>query len=416
MTTREPGKHAIAFVFLTVLIDTIGFGIIMPVMPQLIIELSGKTLAEATFIGGWLLTSYAVMQFVCGPVIGNLSDRFGRRPVLLVSLAAFAIDYALMGFAPSLMWLFVGRVIAGIAGAVYSPAWAYVADVSAPEKRAQSFGLMGAAFGLGFIVGPAIGGFLGELGPRAPFFAAAALGGLNFLYGLFVLPESLPAERRRKFEWKRANPVGTLMALRRYPAVMAIIGAVFLWQLAHQVYPSTWSFFAKIQFGWSEAAIGGSLAFTGVLMAFTQGFLTGKIVPRIGERRAVIVGLASGALGMAIIAFATAGWVVYVAMIAGTLQGLAYPSMNAIMSKQVAADQQGELQGGVASLMSLTTIVGPIMMTQALGHFSEEGAPVHFPGAAFVLSTALAICALVIMLRVRPAAEASPLPEAGAAG
>src|SRR6185295_6084282 len=267
---RQPGKYALLFIFLTVLIDSIGFGIIMPVMPQLLVTLTGATMAHATLIAGWLLTTYALLQFACGPIMGNLSDRFGRRPVLLASLAAFAFDYMLMGLAPTVGWLFLGRAIAGIAGAVYSPAMAYIADVSAPEKRAQSFGVMGAAFGLGFIIGPALGGLLGELGPRAPFFAAAGLAGINFLYGLFVLPESLPKERRRKFEWSRANPLGTLTALKRYPAVMAIAGAVFLWQLAHQVYPSTWAFFAKIRFQWTEIEIGASLAFVGILMAFTQ--------------------------------------------------------------------------------------------------------------------------------------------------
>jgi DHA1 family tetracycline resistance protein-like MFS transporter len=336
--------------------------------------------------------------------------------VLLASLAAFGFDYALMGFAPTIAWLFLGRAIAGIAGAVYSPAMAYIADVSTPEKRAQSFGMMGAAFGLGFIIGPAIGGLLGELGPRAPFFVAAALGGLNFLYGLFVLPESLPAEKRRKFEWKRANPLGAFLSFRRYPAVLAIAGAVFLWQLAHQVYPSTWSFFATIRFHWTEAAIGASLAFVGVLMAFTQGFLTGKIVPRIGEYRAVIVGVVSGAASMLILALATQSWVAYAGMAAGLLQGLAYPSMNAIMSKQAPPDQQGELQGGVASMMSLTTIIGPVLMTQTLGRFSAPDAPMYFPGAAFLLATGLALIALAIVARAGAKAPASALPGAGAAG
>ena len=411
-----PGKHALAFIFLTVLIDTIGFGIVMPVMPQLIVELTGKPLAQATFIGGWLLTSYAVMQFMCGPIMGNLSDRFGRRPVLLASLAAFAIDYALMGFAPTLAWLFLGRVLAGVAGAVYSPAWAYVADVSPPDKRAQSFGVMGAAFGVGFIVGPALGGLLGEFGPRAPFFAAAALGALNFVYGLFVLPESLPADKRRAFAWKRANPLGTLLSLRRYPAVMAIAGAVFLWQLAHQVYPSSWAFFAEIRFDWSPGEIGASLAFVGLLMAFTQTMLTGRIVKHLGEQRAVIIGLASGAASMLLVAFSDVGWFAYVAMTAGLLQFIAYPSMNAIMSKQVPPDSQGELQGGVSSLMSLTTIIGPLLMTQILGRFSGAGAPIYFPGAAFLLAAVLAIFALLIVLRAGAKAPASALPEAGPAG
>lgn len=411
---RAPGKHALAFIFLTVLIDTIGFGIVMPVMPQLIVELTGQSIAQATFIGGSLLSSYAVMQFVCGPIMGNLSDRFGRRPVLLASLAAFAIDYALMGFAPTLAWLFIGRVLAGIAGAVYAPAWAYVADVSAPDKRAQSFGLVGAAFGIGFVVGPAIGGLLGEFGPRAPFFAAAALGALNLIYGLIVLPESLPREKRRAFEWRRANPIGALLSLRRYPGVIAIAGAVFLWQLAHQVYPSSWSFFAEIRFAWSPSQIGASLAFVGVLMAFTQAVLTGRIVKRLGEERAILIGVTSGAASMLLLAFAERGWLAYVAMTAGMLQFVAYPSMNAIMSKQVPPDSQGELQGGVASLMSLTTIVGPILMTQVLGRFSGVGS-IYFPGAVFIVAAVLAVCALAIVVRAGAKARASALPVAGPA-
>jgi DHA1 family tetracycline resistance protein-like MFS transporter len=418
MTQRQPGKHALRFIFLTVLIDTIGFGIIMPVMPQLIMTLTGASIDRATLLAGFLLTTYAVLQFACGPIMGNLSDRFGRRPVLLASLAAFGFDYLLMGFAPTLAWLFLGRAIAGIAGAVYSPAMAYIADVSAPEKRAEGFGMMGAAFGLGFIIGPALGGVLGELGPRAPFFAAAALGALNFAYGFFVLPESLAPERRRRFEWKRANPFGTLASLRRYPSVIAIAGGVFLWQLGHQVYPSTWSFYAKIRFDWSEAAIGASLAFVGVLMAFTQGFLTGKIVPRIGEHRAIIVGVASGMTSFIILAFATQSWVAYAAMAAGMLQGLAYPSMNAIMSKQVAADSQGELMGGVASMMSLSTILGPLLMTQTLGRFSAPDAPIYFPGAAFLLAAVLAGLSLLVVLRAAkaPAAASAALPDEGRAG
>ncbi len=413
---REPGKHALAFIFLTTLIDTIGFGIIMPVMPQLIVTLTGEPLSRATIIAGWLLATYAVLQFVCGPIMGNLSDRFGRRPVLLASLAAFAVDYMLMGFAPSIGWLFLGRAIAGLTGAIYSPSMAYIADVTPPEKRAQSFGLMGAAFGIGFIVGPLIGGLLGEFGPRAPFFAAAALAGINFFYGFFALPESLPKERRRKFEWTRANPAGALLALWRNPAVIVIAGAVFLWQLGHQVYPSTWSFFAKIRFDWSEAMIGASLAFVGVLMAFTQGFLTGRIVPRIGEQRAMIVGIVSGAASMLMLAFAPNSLWAYIAMAAGTLQGLAYPSMNAILSKRMPPDQQGELQGAMASMMSLSTIVGPILMTQTLGHFTTPGGAFYFPGAAFLLATGLALTALVLVLRAGAATTASALPRAEGAG
>ncbi|MES1156827.1 MAG: TCR/Tet family MFS transporter [Alphaproteobacteria bacterium] len=414
---RAPGKHALAFIFVTVLIDTIGFGIILPVMPKLIVTLTGKPVSDATLLAGFLLTTYAALQFICGPIMGNLSDRFGRRPVLVASLAAFSFDYALMGFAPTLGWLFLGRAVAGVAGAVYSPAMAYIADISTPEKRAQSFGMMGAAFGLGFILGPAIGGALGELGPRAPFFVAAALAALNFIYGLFVLPESLPQERRRAFEWKRANPLGTLTALKRYPGVIAIAGGVFLWQLGHQVYPSTWPFFAKMRFGLSEVAIGATLAYTGVMMALVQGFLTGKVVPKIGEYRAAALGMSVGAAAFLAYVFANQIWMVYVIMTLGAPQALAYPSMNAILSKQVPPTEQGELQGGVSSMMSLSTIFGPLIMTQALGRFTGANAPFYFPGAAFALAAALAFIALLIVLRAaRGAGATAPaLPAEGAA-
>jgi DHA1 family tetracycline resistance protein-like MFS transporter len=411
---RQAGKHALTFIFFTVLIDTIGFGVVLPVLPKLLMAMTGQTAAQVTLIAGFLLTTYAALQFLCGPVMGNLGDRYGRRPVLLGSLAAFSIDYLLMGFAPTVAWLFVGRAIAGVAGAVYSPAMAYIADVSTPEKRAQSFGVVGAAFGVGFIAGPALGGLIGELGPRAPFFVAAGLAMLNFLYGLFVLPESLPADRRRMFEWKRANPLGTLVALKRYPAVTSLVGAVFLWQLGHQVYPSTWSFFAKIRFSWSEAQIGASLAFVGVLMAIAQGYLTGRIVARIGEQRAIVVGVVSGVLGMLSLAFATQTWEAFAGMALGGLQGLTYPSMNAIMSKKVPPNEQGELQGGLASMMSLTTIVGPLLMTQTLGRFSGAGASLYFPGAAFLLAAILAALSLLIVLR--SLSPASALPGAERAG
>jgi DHA1 family tetracycline resistance protein-like MFS transporter len=414
---RQPGKHALFFIFLTVLIDTIGFGIIMPVMPQLITELTGESIDRATLIAGFLIVTYAVLQFICVPIMGNLSDRFGRRPVLLASLAAFAFDYMLMGFAPSIGWLFLGRAIAGMAGAVFSAANAFIADVTTPEKRAGAFGMMGAAFGIGFIVGPALGGFLGELGPRAPFFAASALGALNFIYGFFVLPETLAPERRRAFDWKRANPLGALLAMRKFPGIIALVGGVLLWQIAHQVYPSTWPFFAKIRFGWSEAAIGASLTFVGVLMVFTQAFLTGRIVRRIGEYRATMLGMICGTIGFIILAYATETWVVYLAFVLSMLQALVYPSMNAIMSKQVPPDQQGELQGAVASMVSFSSIAAPLAMTQTLGRFSAPGAPIYFPGAVFLLAALLASCAFFIVLRASrgPAPASSALPDEGTA-
>src|SRR5215472_5595283 len=279
MSVRKAGKGALAFIFVAVLVDSIGFGIILPVLPGLIMQLTGVSVDRAAGLGGWLSFVYALMQFFCAPVLGNLSDRFGRRPVLLFALLALGVDYLIMGFAPVIGWLFVGRAIAGVAGASFTPAYAYVADITEPARRAQSFGLMGAAFGIGFIVGPAIGGLLGSLGPRAPFFTAGAIALANTTLGYFALPESLPQESRRPFHWARANPLGTLLQMRSYPVVLLTLGAMFLWQLAHQVLPSTWAYFTISQFHWSSAQVGYSLAYVGMLMAIAQGALTRVLIP-----------------------------------------------------------------------------------------------------------------------------------------
>ncbi|MCC6919395.1 MAG: TCR/Tet family MFS transporter [Alphaproteobacteria bacterium] len=390
----SPSRHALTFIFLTVLIDSIGFGVTLPVFPDLIVTLEGGTLDEATIVGGYLLALFAVMQIVFGPLMGNLSDRFGRRPVLLLSLAAFGIDYALMAFAPNLAWLFVGRAIAGLAGAVYVPANAFIADVTEPDKRAQAYGLIGGAFGAGFILGPALGGLLGELGPRAPFFAAAGLALLNVLYGFFVLPESLPPEKRRAFEWRRANPLGAFRALTRMPALGLLAAALFAWALAGTVYPATWAFFAKIRFAWSAADIGLSLAFVGMTMTIVQVFVTGPAVKRLGERRALVTGIAFGIFEFVAMAVITEGWMIYPVMAGGALSGLAYPALNALLSQQTAASEQGELQGALSGLNALSEIAGPLLMTGALGYFSGVHAPVHFPGAAFALAAGLALVAL----------------------
>jgi DHA1 family tetracycline resistance protein-like MFS transporter len=396
---KQASPHALVFIFVTVLIDTIGFGIILPVTPQLIMDLTGQGIGEASMAGGWLAFSYAIAQFLCGPVIGNLSDHFGRRPVLLFSLLAFACDYTLMGFAPTLSWLFLGRILAGIAGAAHTTANAYVADISLPDKRAQNFGMIGAAFGVGFILGPALGGLLGRFGPRAPFFAAAALAMINLAYGYFVLPESLPVEHRRPFSWKRANTIGTVLHMRRYPVVWGMAGALFVWQFAHQVLPNTWAYYTKLKFGWSEGEIGLSLAFAGVTMAVVQGGLTRIIVPRIGEQMAVFLGLTVGCLGFLGYALADRTWLMYACIAFSGFTGLAYPSMSAIMSRQIPSSAQGELQGGVASLYSLTAIVGPLMMTQLFGYFTTPRAPVYFPGAAFAFASMLTVTNIALFAR-----------------
>jgi len=404
----KPSRHALWFILATILIDTIGFGIILPVAPDLIMDVGKVNLAEATRISGWLLVIYAALQFVCGPLMGALSDRLGRRPVLLASLACFAIDYVFMALAPDLAWLFVGRAVAGIAGAVYAPANAYIADITPPEERAGKYGLVGAAFGIGFILGPAIGGLVGELGPRAPFYAAAAVAALNFVYGWFVLPESLPRERRRKFEWARANPLGTLKALGKFPAILPMFVVLALWDLAHHVYPTTWSFFAKAQFEWAPWQIGLSLAYAGVTMAIVQGWLTGRIVPKIGETRALEIGLFVGAAHFLALAFASYGWMIYVIMTIGALDGLIFPAMTALLSRAAPGDQQGELQGGVAAIHALTAIAGPWLMSETLARFTERtGELPFFPGAAFLLATVLALLALgVLRIIARRAAPA----------
>ena len=374
----------------------IGFGLILPVLPALLVELTGEPLSRAAIHGGWLAFVYAVMQFLAAPVLGNLSDRFGRRPVLLYAIGALGVDYVIMGTAPTLGWLFLGRAISGMAGASFTPAYAYVADVTRPEHRARNFGLIGGMFGLGFILGPALGGLLGGLGTRAPFFAAAGLSLLNFGYGLFVLPETLPAERRRAFQWKRANPLGTLVEMRRHPVVLGLLGALLLWMLGHQVMPSTWAFYTKLRFGWPERTIGASLALAGAIMASAQAILPRVLVPRIGERRAAMLGIAVATTGYLGYATATAGWMMFAWLATWFFGALVMPVTNALMSHRVAANAQGELQGAVASLFSLSSIAGPPLMTQLFGRFSAPGARVHLPGAAFFAAAALATCSLVI--------------------
>jgi MFS transporter, DHA1 family, tetracycline resistance protein len=418
MSLHKAGRGAFVFIFVAVLVDSIGFGIILPVLPRLIMQLTGVSVDRAAVYGGWLSFVYALMQFFCAPVLGNLSDRFGRRPVLLFALLALGCDYLIMGFAPVIAWLFVGRMIAGVAGASFTPAYAYVADITEPARRAQNFGLMGAAFGIGFIVGPAIGGLLGGLGPRAPFFAAGAIALANTALGYFALPESLPPESRRPFHWSRANPLGTLVHIRRYPVVTWLLGALFLWQLGHQVLPSTWAFYTISKFHWTSAEVGYSLAFVGLVMAVAQGVLTRVLIPWIGgERRAAAAGMAAGLLAYVGYAFVTQGWMMYVVSLTTFLFALTYPSMNALASQQIPANAQGELQGAVACLYSLSSIVGPPLMTQMFGHFSARSAGVYFPGAAFLTAAVLTAGCAVLFARAmrfapqRAAAASTASPE-----
>lgn len=390
---------AVGFIFVTLLMDVVGMGIIIPVMPALIMDLTGEGISEAAEYGGWLLLAYAVAQFVFSPLVGALSDRFGRRLVLLSSLFGFGIDYLFMAYAPTLAWLFLGRVIAGIMGASFTTGAAYIADVSPPEKRAQNFGLIGVAFGLGFIIGPVLGGFLGEFGPRVPFLAAAGLTLLNWLYGFFILPESLSAENRRTFRWSRANPVGSLLNLKRYPVIMGLIFAlVFVYIAAHAV-QATWAYYTMLKFEWDESAIGLSLGFVGVLSALVQGGLVRVVIPRLGQVKSVYAGMLFYFAGLVLFAIASQGWMMYPYLVVYCLGGFAGPALQGIMSGQVPANEQGELQGAMTSMMSATTVVGPPLMTWLFAYFTGGGAPVYFPGAPMLLGALLTLVSLVLSWR-----------------
>ncbi|WP_310476222.1 TCR/Tet family MFS transporter [Sandarakinorhabdus sp.] len=380
-------NRALAFIFITVLIDAIGFGIVIPVFPQLIVKLTGRDLAHAAEVSGWIAFLYASVQFLMGPVIGGLSDRFGRRPVLLASMAAFSLDYVVMAFAPTLWWLVAARVVAGITGATFPTAYAYIADVTPPEKRGANFGVIGMAFGFGFIIGPALGGFVAGFGTEVPFLLSAALAMANFVYGLFVLPESLPPEKRRSFEWRRANPVGALLRLKSAHPVVLMLGAtVFVWTLSYQSLYSIWSYHGQLRYGWSPEQVGWSLAAVGVTGAIVQGWLGRKLIPRFGQRRIIIAGIVSAVAGYSTYALADAGWIVYVGIAVSACQGLVFPCLQGLMSAEVAPNEQGELQGAVASIQSLSAIVGPPLMTTVFARFSVADAPVYAPGAPFVVS------------------------------
>ncbi|MEM9668979.1 MAG: TCR/Tet family MFS transporter [Pseudomonadota bacterium] len=399
----KSGNNAFLFVIVTVMLDMMGFGLIVPVIPALLTELSGLSAEEAVVWGGALTATYALMNFIAGPTMGNLSDRFGRRPVLLASIGTLAIDFLIMGFANTLAILFVGRALAGISSATFSTANAYIADVTTPEERGRAFGFTGAAFGLGFIIGPAAGGLLAEaFGTRAPFFVAAGLAGINFLYGVFVLPESLVPEKRRAFEWRRANPLGAFKHFRRVPGVAWFLLVIGLFALSNSVYPSTWNFHSVIRYGWSEGEIGASLALVGLGAAIMQAGVLGMIIKRIGLVRTIAVGVTFNTIAMVSFAFASEPWMAYAFIPLASIGGILGPSVNAMVSNLTPEDAQGELQGASASLQSLAIVFAPLMMTQTLHAFSKDDAIIHFPGAAFLLSASLmALCTVPFLLGLR---------------
>ncbi|MBX9784833.1 MAG: TCR/Tet family MFS transporter [Chitinophagaceae bacterium] len=387
---------AIGFIFVTLLIDVIGFGIIIPVMPKLIEELGHVNVSGASKIGGWLLSAFAIAQFCFSPLIGNLSDRFGRRPVLLAALFGFAVDYLFLAFAPSIAWLFIGRIVAGITGASFTTASAYIADISTPETRAKNFGMIGAAFGLGFIIGPALGGLLGSFGARVPFMVAAGLCLLNFLYGFFILPESLPADKRRKFEWVRAVPGVSLYNLKKYPAITGLVFSLFLLYLGSHAVQSNWSFFTIERFKWSSGMIGISLAVVGLLVGGVQAGLTRIVNPILGNEKSIYIGLALYATGMLLFAFASQSWMMFVFLIPYCLGGICGPALQSVMAGYVPANQQGELQGSLTGVMSVTTIFGPLLMTHVFSYFTGSKAPFYFAGSAFLAGAVFMITSVVI--------------------
>lgn len=392
MSTKKPA--AIGFIFVTLLIDVIGFGIIIPILPDLIKQMTGGTMSDASKYGGWLMFAFASMQFIFSPVLGSLSDRYGRRPVLLLSLFGFSIDYLILAFAPDITWLFVGRILAGIMGASFTTAAAYIADISPPEKRAQNFGMIGVAFGVGFILGPVIGGVLGKFGTRLPFYAAAGLTMLNWLYGFFILPESLPKESRRAFDWKRANPVGALLNLKRYPVLLSLTAAIVLLYVAAHAVQSNWSFYTIEKFKWNQDMVGYSLGVVGVLVAVVQGGLIRFINPMLGLKRSVYYGLLLQVIGFLLFAFASQSWMMFVFLIPYCLGGIGGPALQGIISRQVPGNEQGELQGTMTSLMSATSIFGPIMMTSIFAYYTAKDAPVYFPGAPFIVGGILTLIAM----------------------
>ena len=403
-------KRATRFVLLTVLIYSMGFGIIMPVLPDLIRHLAHVDAAEAARIGAWIGATYGLCQVLLMPAVGNLGDRFGRRPVFLVSLFAFGFDFLLMGLAPNIGWLFVGRAIAGGLGAIFGPANAAMADMSSAEDRAASFGKVGAAFGMGFILGPVVGGFLGDFGPRVPFFVAAGLAFANGIYGWLVFPETMAKDKQRPFEWKRANPLGAFASLGHIKGILPVALIYFLWALAGNVYPSSWSFFAPIQYGWDSRMVGISLGLVGISMALFQAVIIRRFITRFGERRTAYVGMLSGITSYLIVAFVPYGGVILVLLLVNGFSGMVMPSLNAMMSMRTPPSQQGELQGLIGSLSALSLMIAQFSYNYALAAFTETGAPTRFPGAPFVIAATIGAIAFLslLLLRKRP----DQLPQA----
>ena len=397
---QPPRGAAVAFIFVTILLDMFALGLIMPILPKLVESFVDNDTASAARIFGLFGTVWALMQFFFSPILGSLSDRFGRRPVVLLSNFGLALDYVLMALAPSLSWLFVGRVISGITSASVSTAFAYIADITPPEQRAAVFGKVGAAFGAGFVVGPAIGGLLGGMDPRLPFWVAAGLGFANTLYGLLILPELLPPDRRAPFRWRSANPLGALHLLRSDPVLTRLSVVNFIAQLTHVVLPSTFVLYATYRYGWEAKTVGLTLAMVGVSAMLVQGVAVGPIVKRLGERRALLLGLACGAAGFLIFGLAPSGVLFWLGIPVMALWGVSGVAIQALTTQLVAPDQQGRLQGATASVQSVSQLLGPFLFTLTFAYFIGAQAPLKLPGAPFLLASVLMVLAIVLAARV----------------
>jgi len=392
-------QAALGFIFATLLIDVMGLGIIIPVIPKLIERLIHGNLSDASAYALWLTFAYAGMQFLFAPLIGNLSDRFGRRPVLLCSLLGFSVDYMFSAFAPTIAWLFVGRIVAGITGASFTTASAYIADISTPEKRAANFGMVGVAFGVGFIIGPVIGGILGKYNVHYPFIAAALLALLNATYGYFILPESLDKAHRRPVELKRCSPWGAIIQLKKYKSVIGLAISLFLIYFAVQAVQCAWTFYTMYKFNWNEAMVGYSLGTVGLLVALVQGGLIRIIIPKLGQERSIWIGLVLYAIGLMLFAFAGKGWMMFAFLVPYCLGGIAGPALQGYMSTSVPANEQGELQGGLTSLMSLSSIFGPIVMLGSFHYFTKPNPYFQFPGAPFAIGSILMLLSALLAIR-----------------
>jgi DHA1 family tetracycline resistance protein-like MFS transporter len=396
---KTSGRQAgVGFIFITLVLAIVGFGLLIPVLPKLVVQLQGEGIASGSYTYGWIISIFALMQFVGSPILGSLSDRFGRRPIILIATAGSAADYVIMALAPNLVWFFIARTIAGFTAGVLSTANAYIADVTPPEKRAQAFGLLGAAFGIGFIIGPVAGGILGNIDVRLPFWVAAGCSSLNWLYGFFVLPESLKPENRRAFDWKRANPIGALVALKRFPAVLALAEAYFIMMLAQVMLQSTWALYTDFRYHWDPLQIGLSLMFVGVATGLVQAVLIKRIVASLGDTRAVVVGMCISITAQIGYGLATQGWMIYAVICVGAFAGIAGPALQAYITKHVPPNEQGSVQGIYSGLASLAGIPAPFIASHSFGWAIAPERSFHLPGIAFFEGAALSLLALVLAM------------------